>query len=98
MSFATVQKIADAVLFEGYMLYPYRPSAIKNRQRWNFGTLYPRDFAQAQKPEEAWAFHSEMIVEGNPASRIDLRIRFLQLVPSGDNDDREWDHGVVRNW
>jgi len=98
MSFDSMQKIADAVLFEGYILYPYRPSAIKNRQRWNFGTLYPRDFAQAQKPEEAWSFHSEMIVEGDPASRIDLCIRFLQLVPSGDNDDQQWDHGVVRNW
>ena len=34
-------KVANAVLYEGYMLYPYRPSAIKNRQRWSFGILYP---------------------------------------------------------
>ena len=40
-----VSKVADAVLYEGYMLYPYRPSAIKNRQRWSFGILYPPAYA-----------------------------------------------------
>jgi len=34
-----VEDVADAVLYEGYMLYPYRASAIKNQQRWNFGVL-----------------------------------------------------------
>src|SRR3954468_768181 len=98
MSFATVQKIADAVLFEGYILYPYRPSAIKNRQRWNFGTLYPRHFAQAQRPEEPWSFHSEIIVEGGPATRFDLCVRFLQLIAPAAGDNQDWDRGVVRNW
>ncbi len=37
-----VEKIAEAVLYEGYMLYPYRASAVKNQQRWNFGVLCPR--------------------------------------------------------
>ena len=36
-----VEKIAEAVLYEGYMLYPYRASAVKNQQRWNFGVLMP---------------------------------------------------------
>src|SRR5438270_10386212 len=98
MSFATVQKIADAVLFEGYILYPYRPSAIKNRQRWNFGTLYPRDFAQAQRAEEPSSFHSEIIVEGSPDTSFDLCIRFLQLIPPAAADNQDWDRGVVRNW
>ena len=38
-----VEKVANAVLYEGYMLYPYRASAIKNQQRFNFGVLYPRE-------------------------------------------------------
>ncbi|MBV8267704.1 MAG: hypothetical protein JO252_15370, partial [Planctomycetaceae bacterium] len=37
-----VKKIADAVLYEGHLLYPYRLSALKNRQRWTFGRLFPR--------------------------------------------------------
>ena len=52
MNFAEVEKVAVAILYEGYILYPYRKTAIKNRQRWNFGTLYPRVYAEAQMPEE----------------------------------------------
>ncbi len=40
MNQALVDQIANAVLYEGYLLYPYRPS-VKNRQRWTFGGLYP---------------------------------------------------------
>jgi hypothetical protein len=36
-----VRKIADAVLYEGYILWPYRRSALKNTQRWTFGGVYP---------------------------------------------------------
>jgi hydrogenase maturation protease len=32
MNTAAVEKIAKAVLYEGYMLYPYRPSAVKNQR------------------------------------------------------------------
>ena len=46
MNRALVDPIADAVLYEGYILYPYRPS-VKNRQRWTFGGLYPEAYCQA---------------------------------------------------
>ena len=42
-----IEEIANAVLYEGYLLYPYRASAVKNRQRWNFGVLYPHIFAES---------------------------------------------------
>ena len=41
MNLDRIRKVADAVLYEGYMLYPYRPSSVKNRQRFNFGVLGP---------------------------------------------------------
>jgi hypothetical protein len=44
MNCEAVEKIASAVMYEGYILYPYRPSAMKNRQRFNFGVLYPRQY------------------------------------------------------
>ena len=47
MNLERVSQIAQAVLYEGYMLYPYRPSSVKNRQRWNFGVVYPPSFADA---------------------------------------------------
>jgi hypothetical protein len=96
MTFAAVEKIADAVLFEGYMLYPYRPSALKNQQRWNFGTLWPRAFALAQRPQEPFSFHSEVLLEAQHAATFDLRLRFLQLVPRQEAEFGSWDIGVVR--
>src|SRR5262249_8846648 len=36
-----VDKIVNSVLYEGYMLYPYRRSSLKNQHRWNFGLVYP---------------------------------------------------------
>ena len=32
MSLDAVRAVADAVLYEGYLLYPYRASAAKNRR------------------------------------------------------------------
>ena len=46
MNQALVDRIVNAVLYEGYLLYPYRPS-VKNRQRWTFGGLYPRSYCEA---------------------------------------------------
>lgn len=85
MSFATVEKIANAVLYEGYMLYPYRASAIKNRQRWNFGTLYPVSYAEIQLPAEQSRMITECLVNGESAATLDVRVRFLQLARSCSN-------------
>ena len=41
MDTAHVDRLVNALLYEGYLLYPYRPS-VKNTQRWTFGGLYPR--------------------------------------------------------
>ena len=41
MNLENAQKIADSILYEGYLLYPYRATAVKNRQRFNFGVLLP---------------------------------------------------------
>ena len=80
MNFDGVEKIAAAILYEGYILYPYRPTAIKNRQRWNFGTLYPRVYAQAQRPEEPYRLVAECLVVADAQASLDVRLRFLQLV------------------
>ena len=80
MNFDGVEKIAAAILYEGYILYPYRPTAIKNRQRWNFGTLYPRVYAQAQRPEEPYRLVAECLALADAQASIDVRLRFLQLV------------------
>ena len=80
MNTAAADRIAKAVLYEGYMLYPYRPSAVKNQQRFNFGVLYPRAFSEAQKGTDPWTMRVECLVQGAAFSRLEVRVRFLQLV------------------
>jgi hypothetical protein len=80
MNLAVVEKIAKAVLYEGYMLYPYRPSSVKNQQRWNFGVLCPQSYSNAQNGTEAWTMQTECLVEGSSLTAIEVRARFLQLV------------------
>jgi hypothetical protein len=80
MNLATVDKIAKAVLYEGYMLYPYRPSSVKNQQRWNFGVLCPHTYSEAQNGSEAWTMQTECLIEGSLLTGIEVRVRFLQLV------------------
>jgi hypothetical protein len=79
MNLELAKKIADAVLYEGYILYPYRASAIKNRQRFNFGVLMPGDWAAHQQSGETGSLQIESLIEG-PSPRIDVRVRFLQLI------------------
>jgi hypothetical protein len=80
MNLGVVDQIARAVLYEGYMLYPYRPSSVKNQQRWNFGVLCPQSYSEAQKGSEAWTMQTECLVEGSAMTGLEIRIRFLQLV------------------
>ncbi|MFB9304351.1 hypothetical protein [Kibdelosporangium philippinense] len=68
--------IADAVLYEGYLLYPYRASAAKNKVRWQWGVLMPPTFAANDTGERSMA-QSQLIAE--PRSPVHLRLRFLQL-------------------
>ncbi len=76
-----VEEVANAVLYEGYMLYPYRASAVKNRQRWNFGVLYPRSFAEAQSGADAWSMQTECLAENtNAGSMLTVRVRCLQSI------------------
>ena len=79
MNSAHVDAIANAVLYEGYMLYPYRPSSVKNRQRFNFGVLYPKPYSESQSGSDAWSLQTECLIEA-AAPVIDLKLRFLKLV------------------
>ena len=80
MNTKSIDAIANAVLYEGYMLYPYRPSAVKNRQRFNFGVLYPRSYSEAQAGSDAWHMQTECLVHGASLTAVEVRVRFLKLV------------------
>jgi hypothetical protein len=91
MTLDLARTVADAVLYEGYLLYPYRATSAKNQARWQFGVLGPPGAAEAGIGEE-----STMSVEcllrraGGTGSRDDLPrptvavyLRFLQLQHRG---------------
>jgi hypothetical protein len=78
MNQALVDQIVDAVLYEGYILYPYRPS-VKNRQRWTFGGLYPRAYCLAQGVGDAWSMQTECLLRGIGNTVIQIEVRFLHL-------------------
>jgi hypothetical protein len=80
MNAALVDAIVNAVLYEGYMLYPYRPSAVKNRQRFNFGIVYPRTYSESQGGTDACAMQTECLVLGNEEAQCVVRVRFLRMV------------------
>src|SRR5919205_651600 len=80
MKSALVEDIVQALLYEGYMLYPYRPSAIKNQQRWNFGVLAPQCFSDAHQGAEAWMMQTECLVRDLKGARLSFSVRCLQLV------------------
>jgi hypothetical protein len=87
--FAEARAIADAVLLEGYVLYPYRASAQKNQlMRFQFGVLTPQPVAESGTGE-TWFSQTECLAEldslEEDVSRLDRRftvrvkVRFLQL-------------------
>jgi hypothetical protein len=111
MNARAVEQIADAVLYEGYLLYPYRASAVKNRQRFNFGVLYPRKYCDLQLGSESWEMKTECLVLGSASTTIEVKVRFLQLVGqpimaaagfqpalfAGGGPSQEWQQGHERD-
>jgi hypothetical protein len=89
IDFSPAIEVADAVLFEGYLLYPYRASATKNRMRWQFGVLAP----EGSPGEHPYAL-TECLLEAGDDAAVDIRLRFLQVRTR--MSDPPWDEGVVR--
>lgn len=72
-----VRAIADAVLYEGFLLFPYKASALKNQLPWQFGVLMPQGYAD---PSEATAMQSQMLLAPQPdAGAVEILARFLQI-------------------
>ncbi|HEX3849688.1 MAG TPA: hypothetical protein VHW01_01910 [Polyangiaceae bacterium] len=78
--------IADAVLYEGYALYPYRESSLKNRVRWNFGGVYPRTYSQAQSGADHSEASTQCLIIG-AQSELTIEARFLEQLERGAKED-----------
>jgi hypothetical protein len=73
-----VDRIASAVLYEGYILYPYRP-ALKNRQRWTFGGVFPQSYSETHPGTDASSIETQCLVQGDDRLTLEVQIRFLHL-------------------
>jgi hypothetical protein len=69
-----VRRIADAVLYEGYLLWPYSKSALKNQQRFTFGGVYPPAF------EDSSRMQAQVLLEGDGEIEVEVRVRFLHVI------------------
>ena len=65
------------ILYEGYVLYPYRASAAKNQLRWQFGVVVPRGYSELGG--EPWVTQTECLIEPVGKATLAVRLRFLQL-------------------
>ncbi|MDZ5442348.1 hypothetical protein U2F26_06325 [Micromonospora sp. 4G57] len=85
--FDGAEALADAILYEGYLLYPYRRSSVKNRVRWQFGVLVPPAWGEAHglvdssvagSAESSWQ-QTECLMEAQDTAIVRIRLRFLHL-------------------
>lgn len=77
--------VSDAVLYEGYLLYPYDPGSLKNRYRSLFGTLFPEEYCRTHRSGDMSTMRLECIAAagGGAGSSLSVRLRFLQLGEDG---------------
>lgn len=84
--------IADAVLYEGYALYPYRASSVKNRKRWMFGSLVPEGMAEAVG--EPSRMQCVCLLEGDEETEIRGLARFLRF-EAREQETEAWEEAAV---
>jgi hypothetical protein len=77
VNLAGVEKLADAVLYEGYLLYPYRGSSLKNQGPWTIGVLAPPVLGDTS---EHSSLQTECLLLGDLETQIDIAVRFLHPI------------------
>jgi hypothetical protein len=100
VSLDAVRRIADAVLYEGYILYPYRASAAKNHSRWQWGVIMGPGYAAAD-PSERDFTQTEIVLEHSGHASVRVMVRFLQVQRRGTegaepSPAQTWDEAVER--
>lgn len=100
----TLERVARSLLYEGYILYPYRRS-LKNTQRWTFGALFPRASSLVVAGNERSTLGAECLLEAPDDAALECRARFLHLtdrrvVDASENllDALEIDERLFQSW
>src|SRR5579872_2069965 len=80
VSASMLDRLVAATLYEGYILYPYRPSSVKNQVRWTFGGVHPRAWSEASGGTDPWLVRTECLLRSRDDAVVSVHARFLQLV------------------
>jgi hypothetical protein len=80
MTTSALDRLVAATLYEGYILYPYRPSSVKNQVRWTFGGVHPRAWSEASGGTDPWLVQTECLMRHRDGAGVNVHVRFLQLV------------------
>ncbi len=75
-----VDRIVEAVLYEGYILWPYRRSATKNRQRWTFGGVHPEAYSAQRGGDDPARMRAQCLLVSDRRATVSVRVRFLHVV------------------
>jgi hypothetical protein len=78
VSLADARRVADAVLYEGYVLFPYRAKSLKSQVRWQFGVIAPKSVAEFD-PGERWSMQTEVLIDSSQQPVLDVKLRFLRV-------------------
>jgi len=95
VNLSAARSVADAVLYEGYILYPYRASAQKNQSRWQFGVVMSPGYA-AVDPSERSFTQTECVFEHSGQPAVEVVVRFLQVQRRTSVGQPSWDEAVER--
>jgi hypothetical protein len=92
---AQARTVADAILYEGYLLYPYRQSSRKNQARFQFGVLMPPAYRSVDDSEPSVS-QTECLAECANDAQVEIAVRFLHVqqrtveaAPAGPGEPHE---------
>ena len=94
---STIETLTRTLLYEGYALYPYHRSAIKNQKPVPFGVIFPQLYS-TYNPHAHSLMQTQCIISGNKNINLKITVRFLHLVKTGlfensaDQDINTSDH------
>jgi hydrogenase maturation protease len=90
-----LRRLADAVLYEGYLLWPYRRTALKNQGRWTFGCVFPPKHHEAH-PDDLCAIQAQCLLEAAGEPEVEVTVRFLHAVTRSALGEKPWDEATER--
>ncbi len=78
-SASVLDDLTKTVLYEGYSIFPYHRSSVKNLKPIPFGVIYPEQY-HSYHPPAPTKMKTECIVTAQKNSAINITVRFLHLI------------------